>query len=142
MIRNFRFFVYKITDVGNTFSKQERLCSKTIIEKLFAGGAKSFSVFPLRVIFMPITDMSEKSGAAVLLSVPKKKFKRAVKRNRIKRQMREGYRKNKSVLSGLLAERKIYLPVAFVYLDNKLYPTAEIEEKFRLLLSIIKEKLE
>ena len=69
--------------MANTLCKAERLNSKILIEKMFAGGSKSFSIFPLRVVYMPVENQDVQ--ASILLSVSKKRFKRAVKRNRVKR---------------------------------------------------------
>ncbi len=63
--------------MANTLCKAERLNSKILIEKMFAGGSKSFSFFPLRVVYMPVENQD--AQASVLLSVSKKRFKRAVK---------------------------------------------------------------
>jgi len=125
----------------NTLSKSERLNSKIAIEKLFSGGSKSFSLFPLRVVFM-LTE--KKEGAAevsLLISVPKKRFKRAVKRNRVKRQIREAYRKNKHLLLNLLEEKEQNLMIAVIYLSNELISSAEVEEKLNSLLVRIAEKI-
>ena len=75
-----------------TLCKAERLNSKILIEKMFAGGSKSFSIFPIRVVYMPVEQ--GEAPASILISVSKRRFKRAVKRNRVKRQVREAYRKN------------------------------------------------
>ena len=77
-----------------TLEKRERMNSKILIEKLFSGGSKSLSAFPLRIVYMLVEDENLPT-ASLLISVPKKRFKRAVKRNRVKRQIREAYRKNK-----------------------------------------------
>ena len=62
---------------------------------MFEGGvSKSFSIFPIRVVYMPVEQ--GEAPASILISVSKRRFKRAVKRNRVKRQIREAYRKNKS----------------------------------------------
>ena len=72
----------------NTLCKTERLHSKIVIEKMFAGGfSRSFSVFPLRAVYMSVEQ--QEVPVSILISVPKKRFKRAVKRNRVKRQIRE-----------------------------------------------------
>lgn len=81
----------------HTFPKTERLSSVILIEKLFAGGSKSLPAFPLRIVYMPV-EGEELPAVSVLISVPKKRFKRAVKRNRVKRQIREAYRKHKYLL--------------------------------------------
>ena len=66
---------------------------------MFEGGvSKSFSIFPIRVVYMPVEQ--GEAPASILISVSKRRFKRAVKRNRVKRQIREAYRMNKH---GLLA---------------------------------------
>ena len=85
-----------------TLCKEERICSKLLIDKLFNGGnSHSMVAFPLRVVYV-IKDRNEAQDATIpqtkiLVSVPKKHFKRAVKRNRVKRQVREAYRKNKYI---------------------------------------------
>ena len=79
-----------------TLSKEERLSWKRYIDPLFAKG-QSFVAFPLRVIYLPLEEEMP-ARASFLVSVPKKKFKRAVKRNLIKRQVREAYRTSKHQL--------------------------------------------
>jgi ribonuclease P protein component len=125
----------------NCLHKTERLNRKSIIEKLFVDGAKSFSIFPLRVVFTPI-DSNDKNmvTTAILISAPKKRLKRAVKRNRVKRQIREAYRKNKHTLLHSLEEKNITLAIAYIYLDDKLVSSTEIEEKITLSLARIIEK--
>ncbi|KAA6345611.1 Ribonuclease P protein component [termite gut metagenome] len=122
--------------------KTERLNRKSIIEKLFAGEAKSFLIFPLRVVFTPIDSQSKNVvTTAILISVPKKRFKRAVKRNRVKRQIREAYRKNKQALLSILEEKNVTLAIAFIYLDDKLVSSTEIAEKVTISLARIIEKI-
>lgn len=70
---------------------------------MFAGGSRSFSIFPLRVIWLPVEELDVQ--ASILISVSKRRFKRAVKRNRIKRQIREAYRLNKQILLAPLTEK-------------------------------------
>lgn len=102
----------------NSFVKNERLCSRILIEKLFKG-SKSFLVYPVKVVYMELSEEeSERSETPlqVLITVSKKKFKRAAQRNRIKRLMREAYRTNKSELTDLLSknEQKIVLGLIFI----------------------------
>ncbi|MBP1612848.1 MAG: rnpA [Bacteroidetes bacterium] len=125
----------------NTLSKSERLNSKIAIEKLFSGGSKSFSLFPLRVVFMLTEKKEGAAEASLLISVPKKRFKRAVKRNRVKRQIREAYRKNKHSLLNMLEEKEQNLMIAVIYLSNELISSAEVEEKLNSLLVRIAEKI-
>ena len=79
--------------------------------------------------------------ATILISVSKRRFKRAVKRNRVKRQIREVYRKNKLQLLDDLQSRGQRLAIAFIYLSDELVATAELEEKMKIALSRISEKL-
>lgn len=124
----------------NTLCKAERLYSKIVIEKMFAGGAsRSFSVFPLRAVYMSVD--RQEVPASILISVPKKRFKRAVKRNRVKRQIREVYRKNKQPLLDGLQNKGQRLAIAFIYLSDELVATAELKEKMKTALSRISEKL-
>lgn len=119
--------------------KIERLHKKKQIERMFAGGARSFSLFPLRVIYMPMEDLS--CEASILTSVSKRHFKRAVKRNRVKRQIRESYRLNKSVLVDALKAKGIHLSIAFIYLSDELVSSAIIEDRIKIALNRIVERL-
>lgn len=123
-----------------TLCKAERLNSKIRIGKMFEGGAsKSFSIFPMRVVYMPVEE--GEAPASILVSVSKRRFKRAVKRNWVKRQIREAYRKNKELLTDGLQQSGQHLAVAFIYLSDELVATAELEEKMKIALARISEKL-
>ena len=125
-----------------TLSKAERLNSKAMIERLFAGGNKSFPAFPLRVVYMWLDASEGEAPVSILISVPKKRFKRAVKRNLVKRRVREAYRKNKQLLTDALVAKNKRLVLAFIWLDNAIHPSAEIEGKVKRLLFHIMEKIE
>lgn len=126
----------------NTLCKEERLCSKKAIEQLFSGGAKSLSAFPVRAVFMTVERTEGSTPVSILVSVSKKKFKRAVKRNRIKRLIREAYRKNKHDLVRLMEERRQRLVIAFIYLDNELHTAERIENKIKDILGRVADKPE
>ena len=123
-----------------TLQKKERLNSKIIIEKLFSGGSKSLPAFPLRIVYMPIEEDNYPT-LSILISVPRKKFKRAVKRNRVKRQIREAYRKNKFILKDVLDKENKKAAIAFIWLGNELYESSDIENKVVKLLQLTAEKL-
>ena len=127
-----------------TFNKNERLCSKKLIERLFAGGNKSFPTFPLRVVYMPLSSEENIADISILISVPKKRFKHAVKRNLVKRQIREAYRQNKYILLDVLKakETNIKIILAFIWLDNKIYSTKLVENKVKKLLTHIAEDIQ
>lgn len=125
--------------MANTLHKVERLDKKKIIEKMFAGGSRSFSLFPLRVVYLPVEELE--ADASILISVSKRRFKRAVKRNRVKRQIREAYRVNKHELLNILVERKCRLAIAFIYLSDQLVESSIIEDRMRIALVRITEKM-
>lgn len=125
--------------MANTLCKPERLDKKKVIEKMFAGGARSFSVFPIRVVYLPVEELE--ADASILVSVSKRRFKRAVKRNRVKRQIREAYRMNKHELLSVLAEKKCRLAIAFIYLSDQLVESSVIEERMKTALARIAEKV-
>ncbi len=106
---------------------------------MFAGGAHSFSIFPLRVVYLPVEELD--APVAILISVSKRRFKRAVKRNRVKRQIREAFRTNKHQLISFLENQNIRLAVGFIYLSGSLPNSPEIEEKMKIALMRIEEKL-
>jgi ribonuclease P protein component len=108
---------------GFSFKKEERLCSKKIIDKLFSEG-ESFLAFPFKIVFLPLTS-SSKFPVQVGFSVGKRNFKRAVKRNLIKRKMREAYRLQKAELYGLLNEKK--LAVFFIFIGKTIPTYKEVE---------------
>ena len=81
--------------VANTLPKKERLCGKKGIESLLAKG-KHGNAGAIRYIY---TLDNGEEYSRILVSVPKKLFKRAVKRNLLKRRIRESYRKQKHILA-------------------------------------------
>lgn len=125
--------------MANTLRKPERLNRKKVIEKMFAGGSRSFSVFPLRVVYLPVGELD--APVSILVSVSKRHFKRAVKRNRMKRRIREAYRMNKQELLNVLAQKQIRLAVAFIYLSDDLVAFSVIEERMKTALARIAEKI-
>lgn len=122
-----------------TLHKAERLHKRSIINKLFESGSKSFPIFPIRAVFMPV-EKNEDVPVSILISVPKRLFKRAVKRNRVKRQIREAYRKNKHILHAALQKKSYSMVVAFIWLDKELHDSTEIERKLKSILYRIAEK--
>ncbi len=77
-----------------TFKKAERLKSRKVIELLFKDG-KSFGAYPLRLVFLKNEEPRSNAPVQFTVSVPKRSFKSAVARNRIKRKVREAWRLNK-----------------------------------------------
>ena len=116
--KQFAEFDVNILKGKNTFGKEEKLKSKKIIDQLFKEG-KSVSTngFTLVYLVKPLTTFYP---AQASFSVPKRNFKHAIDRNRIKRLMREAYRLNKISFYENLAERKEQMAIMFVYKGKKL----------------------
>ena len=111
-----------------TYSKSEKLKSKTTIDALFSEG-KSVSKYPLRLVYVPIAlDCDEKIKFGV--SVSKKHFKKAVDRNYFKRVLRETYRLNKELLLNQLEKPYAFM---FFYQSKDRLSYSEINEKTVLL---------
>lgn len=124
-----------------TLSKEERICSKKLINELFTGNGRSMTAFPLRVVFMKRTIVDDQPRAAMLVSVPKRYFKHAVDRNRVKRQVREAFRRNKSIIIQNLTDDHEAVAMAFVWLTNEKIPSSEVENRMVRLLTRISECL-
>jgi len=123
------------------FRKRERIVSLKVIESLFGGGnSQSVAVFPLRVVFMLSLRQPDNAPVQVLISVPKKRFKHAVDRNRVKRQVREAFRRHKDILSQAVPDNQKLL-LAFIWLTDEHRPTAEVEKRVVSLMKRIGEKM-
>ena len=128
----------------HTLGKQERLCSRKLIDSLFkGGGSRAMSGFPLRMVYAMTERHEGEPAAQILVSVPKRCFKRAVKRNRIKRLVREAYRLNKHILADALErhEPQRSATMAFIYTDSHLHDYATVEQRVRNLLTRLSERL-
>jgi len=114
-----------------TFSKEERLCSKRLIDDLFHNGS-SFFIYPYRVVFLRVAGMSK---VQVLLSVSKRRFRHAVHRNLLKRRMRESYRLQKGDLLYPAIEGKPYgLAAAVQYVGKDALDFSFMHERMAAVL--------
>lgn len=132
--------------MDNTFKKSERLCSQLVIDKLFAGGNASMAAFPLRIVYMKQSIGAEVGcvdvpPVSVLISVPKKRFRHAVDRNRMKRLIREAYRTNKHILWEMLKDKDYRIVLAFVCITDKMPSYAMVRKSVSKALTRISESL-
>lgn len=98
------------------------------------------AAFPLRVVYVNKERAHGEVPVQILISVPKKRFKHAVDRNRVKRQVREAYRLHKQVLYEALANEEKLL-VAFVWLADEHRSTQDVEKRVASLMQRMAEKL-
>ena len=139
------------------FPKRERIVSQKLIDELFGGGqSHTLVAFPLRAVFklhpsgreVPHDELSAAASAndagesrqQLLISVPKRQLRHAVDRNRVKRQLREGYRHHRQLLAEGCQEGQTLL-IALVWLTDRMLPTAEVEKRVEQLLKRIVKKL-
>lgn len=106
-----------------SFPKTEKLCGKYAVEQLYKEG-KRFVTWPLRVSYMHVSDGSNR----ILIWAPKSLFRHAVDRNRLRRQMREAYRLNKTLLDDHTYH------IAFNYIDKTMQDYKVIAKAMRKAL--------
>lgn len=112
------------------FPKSEKLKSRKTIELLFLEG-KSLSKFPIKVFYLPIENTKITQAG---FTVPKRNFKSAVDRNRIKRQLREAYRLQKHLLKN---KEDVKFVLFFLYLGKSKLDYSVIEKGMKSLLEKI-----
>ena len=121
--------------------KYERICKENDIQALFDKGV-GVSVYPFRVIFLFHRDESRPVTVRILVSVSKKRFHHAFKRNRVKRLMREAWRKNKAPLYEICQRDNISADVALVYTATVIHSYEEMMKKTRKAVQEIVTKYE
>ena len=112
-----------------TLPKAERLCGKTAVVNLFGTG-RNASAGCLRCKYMKRDD---EAPSRIVVSVPKRGFKRAVKRNLLKRRMRESYRRQKDLLGP-------GVDILFIYTSPEVQPYEVVYADMTTLLSAIAER--
>lgn len=118
-----------------SFPKGERLTSKIIIKQLFEEGNATFT-YPFKLLFLkhpPTLAQASSDPPQVLISVPRRKIRKAVHRNWVKRRIREAYRLNKHLMLNSQNEYEIaYLGI--LYVAKEKIPFSELEKKLIQLL--------
>ena len=113
--------------VRYTLRKPERLSRRSEIRQLFADGDSLFE-FPVKLIFL-FRDPNEQPTSRVIVSAARRRLKRAVHRNRMKRLMRESFRHLKPGLNQKLEEQNMAVDLGIVYVDGKLCDYKELNNK-------------
>ncbi len=120
-----------------TFPKKEKLKNKKLITQLFEEG-RAVTSFPIKLIYLK-TDLSNGVKIQAGVTVPKKNFKSAVKRNRIKRLLRESYRLNKAAIFNNSEDSFAFL---FLYLGKEQPTYHNINEHLTKVLAKFKKKID
>jgi len=118
-----------------TFKKIERLCSKKAIDALFTSG-KGKTQFPIKLMYK-LSEFESEYPVRAMFVVPKKKHKRANKRNTLKRRMREVYRLHKHELYNAVGNQK--LDIMFIFLSNEEFEYTEIEKAMCSLITFLSQ---
>ena len=117
-----------------TLSKKERLKSKLTIQELLKNG-RTISGFPLKIYWDVSPDQLQEYPARVAIFVPKRKIKRAVDRNLMKRRIRESYRLNKEIIYNPLREKGIKIVMIILFLSDEFMFYDNLDAGIRELLS-------
>lgn len=124
---------------GNTFSKRERLKSRKLIEEVFAKG-KSIKGYPVIFVFQQ-HQLSEEVPFQVGFSVSKKRFKRAVDRNKIKRLMVESWRTSNKELLNSISDSGMQFAGMWLYVGTEIPNHQLIDDKIRYVVSRFQKEL-
>ena len=127
--------MFIFTSMNQKYPSIEKLKSKKLLDELFASG-KKLNEYPIKLVYKQLNfedDILIKTG----VSAPKRNFKKAVDRNRIKRLLREGYRLNKYIIHDKLDKKYICM---FLYLGKKMPSFNEFNDKMIKLLNKLVEK--
>ena len=120
------------------FPKKQKLCNETVIKEMFSSG-KSFTTSAVRLVWKEDNNEDEVTIKSIIV-VPKKKIILAVKRNIIRRRMKEAYRLHKIELENMLKDKKLQLSIAIIYQKDKILSYKNVEEEIKLILErLIKE---
>lgn len=130
--------------ITNKFHSNERLKSRKEIGRLFGKPGRSVSAYPIRIAFGETEEIRGTFPFQAAFVVPKRRFKKAADRNRVKRLMREAYRLNKYLIgahteAGVVPERQYAL--MFIYTGKEEMEYGYIEKKMKKVLGQLSGKL-
>jgi len=122
----------------DTLPKSDRLTSRVSISQIYEKG-KHLNEYPFKVVWCE--ENNGNSELKVVFSVPKRKFKRAVDRNRIKRRLREAYRKHKHMCKKAVESKNKSVSLFLIYMGKEIPKSDLVEDKIILLLNRLTEEI-
>lgn len=121
-----------------TFRKNDRLYHLRQIKRLFSEG-RIIVIKPLKITWL-IQHQGNGNGVKLMISYPKIFCKKAIRRNKIKRRLREAYRQNKKIIHDVLLPSGRSLLICITYTSKEILSYSEIQDKIILILSRLKEE--
>lgn len=122
------------------FPKSEKVVSLKIINALFEKKTPSFFVYPFKISLVFLSN--QEVSSQVLIIVPKRNFKKAVDRNRIKRQIREIYRLNKHLLQNHTALNHLKVAMSIAYISKSALDYDKSNAAFIKVLKQVEDYIE
>lgn len=124
-------------DKSFKFRKSERLCSETRIGDLFKE-SESFFSYPFRAVWK-FVDQKRNFPVQIAISVGKKRIRKAVKRNNLKRRTREAYRLNKHIIDDVTENKAI--DIMLIYMTSEMKEFSELDLSMKKLLNKLKAEI-
>ncbi|WP_052102601.1 ribonuclease P protein component [Porphyromonas gingivicanis] len=118
---------------SSRLQKSERIYLRDTLRKLFASG-DTFVAYPFRVVYRVVRERGREAPLALLISVPKKRFKHAVDRNRLKRLVRESFRLQKAPLRESLEKADTSLHFAVLMIADEMPSYATVYKAMEKIL--------
>lgn len=123
--------------MGFTFKKEEHLCSRQLIDRLYAEGQRLMA-FPYSVQWLVVEN---ETPCQVMIVAPKRKFHHAVDRNRVRRLTRECYRLRKHALYDFLHSQGLSIVFSMVYIHNEIMSYNQLGHKMDKLLAALQKDI-
>ncbi len=128
-----------------TFGKEERLCSRSLMDRLYADGHRLMA-FPFSVqwLILPSDDLQQPTTSTpcqVMIVAPKRRFRHAVDRNRVRRLTRECWRLRKSDLYSFLQEHNLCIVLSLVYVHNEIMTYEQLSNKMDKLIVLLQQDI-
>ena len=120
-----------------TFGKEERLCSRSLMDRLYADGHRLLA-FPFSVQWLAVEGTQP---CQIMIVAPKRRFRHAVDRNHVRRLTRECWRLRKPDFYTFLQEHNLCIALSLVYVNNEIMPYDQIGHKMDKLIAMLEQDI-